>query len=186
MQLAGEAVFAGAGRAGAGRAEEALVGDGSEVFGVGTNQVVERAIRFGDGGLELVPACFDDFEEDVILQLVDEVDHLGNTASRDLPVPAQYVIHAGENAPGAGHAPPPCAAEREFDALDSPEEIEDDEILLACPRCNHDIDGSIDFVFQGEDVPANITVAELEETGVEAAEHVGGVELGVGPTNGVV
>ena len=67
VELAGEAVFAGAGDGRPGGAEQAFMGDSFQILGVRVDQVVERTVRFGNRGLKLVPACFDDFEEDVVL-----------------------------------------------------------------------------------------------------------------------
>ncbi len=164
MQLHREALLA---VAGGGLAQKAFVGYGAEISNVCVDEVVECAVGLRDGGLQLVPAGFDDLEEDVVLQLVDEVDHFCNAAAGYFPVAAELaVVDRGENAAGAGHAAAPGAAEGEFDTFDAPQEVEDYQVLLARPGSDDNVDGGVDFVFEGEDVPAYIAVTELDKAGV--------------------
>lgn len=146
VQLAREAVFPRARGGRARGAEQALVGDGFEIFGVSIDEVVESAAWFRDGSLQLVPRGFDNFEEDVVLQLVDKVDHLGDGAPCGFPVAGNFIVNGGENAAGAGHAAAPGAAEGVFDAFDAPEELEDFEVLAARPRGYDYVDWGVNFV----------------------------------------
>ncbi len=189
MELGGEDVFAGggAGGGGGGGAEEGFVGDGFEVFGVGGDEVVESGGWGEEGGGEGGPGGFDYFEEDVVLQLACEVDHFGDGATGAFPVWGGGGGRGeGEDAAGAGHAAAPGGAEAEFDAFDPPEEVEDFEVLAVGPGGDEDVDWGVDFVFEGENVPACVAFFHFGQAGVEAAEDVGGVVLGVGVADGVL
>ena len=59
---------------------------GVEVFCMGGDEVVERCVGSVDGGLQLIPGGLDDFEEDVVLELIDEVRHFGDGAAGGFPV----------------------------------------------------------------------------------------------------
>ena len=58
-----------------------------------SDEVVECARWRVDRGLELVPGGFDDFKEDVVLELVDEVGHFADGAPRGFPVGAELVAY---------------------------------------------------------------------------------------------
>ena len=51
-------------------------------------RVSRGGVGFADGFLQALPAGFDDFEEDVVLELVDEVDHFGQAAAGGFPIVA--------------------------------------------------------------------------------------------------
>ena len=63
--------------------------------------------------------------------------------------------------------------------------MEELEVLeLGLVGIDNGVDGRVDFVFEGEDVPADLAVGVLEHACVEAAEDVWGVVLGVGGADG--
>ena len=146
VQLARKTVFSGPGGGRARGPEQAFVRDGFEVLGVRSYEIVERALGLRNGGLELVPGGLDDFEEDVVLELIYEMDHLGHAASRGFPITADLLVDVGEHTTSSCHATPPCAAEGKLDALDAPKELENFEILAAGPGSDNDIDRGVDLV----------------------------------------
>lgn len=154
-------------------AEEALLRDGLEVGGVGLEELVEGAALAADVALEFAPGGLDDLEEDVVLELAHEVDHFGQGAAGGFPGLQDGWVGGLEDAAGAGHAFAPGLREGEFHAFDAPEEVEDFEVLAVAPFGDDDVDGRVDFVFEGEAVPADIAVGELEHAGVEATEDFG-------------
>ena len=155
------------------------MGDGFKVFGVGFDEVVKGAVLFVDCEVELVPRGFDDLEENVVLKLVDEVDHLCYAAAGCFPVFAHFCVYDREDAASTGHAAPPCATEGEFNSFHAPEKVEDFEILSIRPRCDDDIYRSINFVLQSKDVPPCVSLFHLGESSIKATENIRRVELSV-------
>ena len=150
---------------------------------MGGDEVVEGGVGLGHGGVEGRPGGFDDLEEEIVLQLVDEMDHLGDGATRRLPILLHFGVHGGEHAASASHATSPGAAQSELDTFDPPQEVEDFQVLAIRPWCDDDVHRSIYLVFQSEDVPAGVPFLHLREAGIESAQDVGRVELGVRATD---
>ena len=153
--------------------------DSFKVFGVGFDEIVEGTVLFVDCEMKLVPGGFNDLEEDIVLKLVDKVDHLCDAAAGCFPVVAHFCVYDREDAASTGHAAPPCATEGEFDSLHAPEEVEDFEILPICPRCDDDIYRSVNFVLQSKDIPSCVSLFHLGEPGIKATENIRRVELSV-------
>nr|GFD52382.1 hypothetical protein [Tanacetum cinerariifolium] len=72
------------------------------------------------------------------------------------------------------------------DALDPPQEIKDFEILPPGPGGHDDVQRRVDAVLQGEDVPANLTVTELQHARIQAPQDVCIVVLRVGVADGML
>ena len=155
------------------------MGDSFEIFGVGFDEVVEGASWFMNCEMELVPGGFDNLEEDVVLKLVDKVDHFCYAATGCFPVFAHFCVYDCEDAASTGHAAPPCATKGEFDSFHAPQEVEDFKILPICPRCDDDIYRSVNFVLQSEDIPSCVSLLHLGQSGVKATENIRRVELSV-------
>src|ERR1700722_16495982 len=107
------------------------------------------------------------------------MNHFSNSATCLLPVGADFVGDGSEHTASACHAASPGGAESELNALDAPEEVEDLQVLFRAERGDDDVDWGVDLVFQGEDIPANLAVTQLEHAGIETAQDVGGVVLGI-------
>ena len=152
---------------------------------MGFDQIVEGTIWSVDCRVQLIPGCFNDFEEDVVLQLIDKMYHLGDATSCRFPIAAHFPVHDGENAASARHTTSPRAAERKLDSFNAPKEIEDFEILPVGPGSDDNIHWGIDFVLECKDVPARISLFHFRKAGVEAADDVLGVKLSVGAAYGV-
>jgi hypothetical protein len=72
-----------------------------------------------------------------------------------------------------------------LDPLDLPQMLEHAPVRFQAQRIEHSRQGRIDLVFEQEDVPADLTLFEIEHAGVEATEDgVKGVGGRSGATNG--
>jgi hypothetical protein len=125
-------------------------------------------------------------EKDIVLQLIDEMNHLGHDTSGLLPIWAHQVIDRFENTSGTGHVPPPAAPERILDSLDSPQEIEELEILFAAVGSHYDIHRCLNLVLESENVPSNFTVRQLQHPGIKSSQDILLLELRVRPADRVL
>ena len=118
-------------------------------------------------------------KQDIILQLTQKMNHLPTPTSNSPPIPSDHLLHLPKHAPRPRGLPLPGPRNGKLDSLDPPQKVEHLEVLACTVRRDNHVKGRVDFVFQGEDVPAYFAVGEFEHAGVEAAEDFGGVELRV-------
>ncbi|KAF4508284.1 hypothetical protein G6O67_004688 [Ophiocordyceps sinensis] len=166
--------------------QEALVRNVIEIALVRLDEVVERAVFLVDALLQLAPRRLNHLKQNVVLQLAHKVNHLGQHAARRLPRLHHHGIRALQDAPRARHALSPRGEQRKLDPLDPPQKVEYLEVLSVPPFRHHHVDGRVDFVFEGEAVPANVAVRQLQHARIEAPEHLWRVVLRIGAPDRVL
>ena len=105
------------------------------------------------------------------------MNHLPAPTPNQPPIPPHNLLHLVQHPSRPRGLSFPRPRNCKFNSLDPPQKVKHLQVLAGTIRSDDDVEGGIDFVFQGEDVPAYFAVGEFEHTGVETTEDFGGIEL---------